>query len=202
MAAMRTAVEGLRAAAERLLAEGRREGIEPDGPLGLWLVAQAQALNGLADVLDGQADRFDEIVGRIEQGAAREMEKIAALAALADKTLQKGELALRQARNAQINLEVAQEQAVQRMIKETLPMFARNLKEALVIREQRWNRDTAWRRYAAAAAVALAILVSGYALRTWGDRDQSPTLDWCLAHPMQGSGHIYCDITNFAKEVR
>jgi hypothetical protein len=202
MATVRPAVERLRAAAHRLLAEGRREGIEADGPLGLWLEGQAQALNGLADVLDGQAGRFNEIIGRIEEGAVREMEKIAALAALADKTLQKGDLALRQARNAQINLEVAHEQAVQRMIKETLPMFARNLKEALVIREQRWNRDAAWRRYAGAAAVALVILVLGYSLRTWAEPDQNRALDWCLAHLLQGSGHVYCDITDFAKEVR
>ena len=173
--------------------------MSPDGPLGLWLEGQAQALNGLADILDGQTGRFDEILGRIEEGAAREMEKIAALASLADKTLQKGELALRQARNAQINLEVAQEQAVQRMIKETLPMFAKNLKEALVIREQRWNKDVAWRRYAVAAGVALVVLVSGYSLRAWADRDQGRALAWCLAHPLQGSGHIYCDITEFAK---
>ena len=71
MAAVNPAVEQLRAAADRLVADGRSEGIEPDGPLGRWLEGQAQALAGLAGLLDGQTLRFEELIGGIRTAADR-----------------------------------------------------------------------------------------------------------------------------------
>ena len=51
---MNAAVTRLRTAAEGLIAVGRAEGIEPQGPLGQWLNAQAEALRALAEILGAQ----------------------------------------------------------------------------------------------------------------------------------------------------
>ena len=133
MAAVNPAVEQLRAAADRLIADGRSEGIEPDGPLGRWLEGQAQALAGLAGLLDDQTLRFEELIGGIRTATDRELQKAAAATELANQAIKAGELTLRQARTAQIALEVEREGLVLRMIRETLPLFADRLKQALVI---------------------------------------------------------------------
>ena len=197
MAPVNAAVAQLRAAAERLVADGRSEGIEPDGPLGRWLEGQAQALAGLAGLLDAQSLRFEELIGGIKSAADAELRKAAAATELANQAIKAGELTLRQARTAQIALAVEREGLVLRMIQETLPLFADRLKQALVIREQRWNNDLRRRRYAAAGAVALAVFLGGYALRAWSESDRLAAFDRCMAHAQLVQGHYWCEVTAF-----
>ena len=201
MDAVNPAVEQLRAAADRLVADGRGEGIEPDGPLGRWLEGQAQALAGLAELLDGQTLRFEELIGGIKTAADAELQKAVAATELASQAIKAGELTLRQARTAQIALEVEREGLVLRMIKETLPLFADRLKQALVIREQRWNNDLRQRRYAAAGAVALAVFLGGYALRAWSEADRLAAFDRCLSHAQLVQGHYLCEVTAFQTDI-
>ena len=201
MAAVNAAVAQLRAAAERLVADGRSEGIEPDGPLGRWLEGQAQALAGLAGLLDAQSLRFEELIAGIKSAADAELQKAAAATELANQAIKAGELTLRQARTAQIALEVEREGLVLRMIQETLPLFADRLKQALVIREQRWNDDLRRRRYAAAGAVALAVFLGGYALRAWSESDRLAAFDRCLAHAQLVQGHYWCEVTAFETDI-
>ena len=201
MVAVNPAVEHLRAAADRLIADGRSEGIEPDGPLGRWLEGQAQALTGLAGLLDDQTIRFEELIGGIRTAADAELQKAAAATELANQAIKAGELTLRQARTAQIALEVERESLVLRMIKETLPLFADRLKQALVIREQRWNDDIRRRRYVAAGAVALAVFLGGYALRAWSEADRLAAFDRCLAHAQLVQGHYWCEVTAFQTDI-
>ena len=201
MAAVNPAVEQLRAAADRLIADGRSEGIEPDGPLGRWLEGQAQALAGLAGLLDDQTLRFEELIGGIRTAADAELQKAAAATELANQAIKAGELTLLQARTAQIALEVERESLVLRMIKETLPLFADRLKQALVIREQRWNDDIRRRRYVAAGAVTLAVFLGGYALRAWSESDRLAAFDRCLAHAQLVQGHYWCEVTAFQTNI-
>ena len=201
MVAVNPAVEHLRAAADRLIADGRSEGIEPDGPLGRWLEGQAQALAGLAGLLDDQTLRFEELIGGIRTAADSELQKAAAATELANQAIKAGELTLLQARTAQIALEVERESLVLRMIKETLPLFADRLKQALVIREQRWNNDIRRRRYVAAGAVTLAVFLSGYALRAWSESDRLAAFDRCLAHAQLVQGHYWCEVTAFQTNI-
>ena len=198
---MNPVVEQLRAAVDRLVADGRSEGIEPDGPLGRWLEGQAQALAGLAGLLDGQTLRFEELMGGIKMAADAELQKAAAATELANQAIKAGELTLRQARTAQIALEVERENLVLRMIKETLPLFADRLKQALVIREQRWNSDLRRRRYGMAGAVALAVFLGGYALRAWSESDRLAAFDRCLSHAQQVQGHYWCEVTAFQNDI-
>jgi hypothetical protein len=201
MATVNPAVEQLRAAVDRLVADGRSEGIEPDGPLGRWLEGQAQALAGLAGLLDGQTLRFEELIGGIKMAADTELRKASAATDLATHAIKAGELTLRQARTAQIALEVERERLVLRMIKETLPLFADRLKQALVIREQRWNSDLRRRRCAAAGAVALAVFPGGYALRAWSESDRLAAFDRCLSHAQLVQGHYRCEVTAFQTDI-
>lgn len=189
---MSSAVEQLQGAADRLRQAGRAEGIEVDGPLGQWLEAQAQALLGLADVLHGQDDRVGELLGRIEAAAGLELRNLREAIEGANHVVRQGDFALRQARQMQTGLVVERQHLVQKMVDETLPMFAEKLNEVLVIREQGWNAKARDRRYAIAAAISVALLLVGYCLSWWQDSGQVAAFNRCIAHPVQFEGQLYC----------
>jgi hypothetical protein len=67
------AVARIRSIVKRLLADGQQEGIEVGGPLGRWLEGQAEALTGLADVLEEQASRIDDTLSRVEAAAGEQL---------------------------------------------------------------------------------------------------------------------------------
>ncbi len=194
---MNAAVMGLRTAAEGLIAAGRVEGIEPEGPLGRWLEAQAEALRALAEILGGQELRFEELMRNVSAAARAELEKLAAATELGNNVVRAGEVALRQARTAQISLQVEKENLTAMMVKETLPLFVERLKEALIIRERRWNDDVKRRRLATAGLVVLGLVFGGYGVHVWQAWNATSAFDWCWAHGLPSSGRVYCDMTGF-----
>ena len=106
------------------------------------------------------------------------------------------EVSLRQARTALISLEVEQENLTVKMIKETLPLFAERLRDALVIREHRWNDDVKRRRFATAGLVALGLVSGGYGVHVWQVWDATSGFEWCLWNQLQANGNAYCDLTS------
>ena len=194
---MNAAVTRLRTAAEGLIAVGRAEGIEPQGPLGQWLDAQAEALRALAEILGAQELRFEELMRNVNAAASAELEKLVVAAALGNDVVRAGEVALRQARTAQISLQVEKENLTAMMVKETLPLFVERLKEALIIRERRWNDDVKRRRLATAGLMTLGLVFGGYAAHVWQAWTATGAYDWCWAHPLPASGRVYCDMTGF-----
>jgi len=191
------AVTRLRTAAEGLIAVGRAEGIEPQGPLGQWLNAQAEALRALAEILGAQELRFEELMRNVNAAASAEVEKLVVAGALGNDVVRAGEVALRQARTAQISLQVEKENLTAMMVKETLPLFVERLKEALIIRERRWNDDVKRRRLATAGLVTLGLVFGGYAAHVWQAWTATGAYDWCWAHPLPARGRVYCDMTGF-----
>ena len=174
--------------------EGRSEGIEPDGPLGVWLEAQAEALQGFAAVLDGQEARFDQALAKVEAANKSELEKLAVAVTLARETTQQGELALMQARNAQVLHVVESQNAEHRMIKETLPKFIQAMKGALIIRETRWNRRKESVRFSLVGLFLVGVFAGGFAACFWRDQDQVAFSNHCVATAFSSGGHVYCQL--------
>ena len=161
---------------------------EPEGRFVSALLGAVETLGRLA--ASGQA--MIEAVARDSRAAAE------AEYAQAREVTKAAQLALKQARNAQLALVVEQENVTLRMIDQTLPLFAERLEKVLVIREQRWNADVRRRRYALAGAVTLTVFASGFALAAWTDGDKTAAFDRCLTQSFDAQGHRYCDITSFA----
>ena len=189
---MSSAVAQIHAAVDRLRRVGRAEGIEVDGPLGQWLEAQAQALLGLGDILQGQDGRVGEVLGRIETAAGLELRNLQEAIEGANHVVRQGDFALRQARQTQAGVVVERQHLVQKMVDETLPMFAEKLNGALVIREEAWNAKARDRRYAIAAAISVALMLIGYCLSWWQDSGQVAAFNRCMTHPVQFGGQLYC----------
>ena len=183
---MTNEVAALRESVARLIEGARHDGIEPDGPLGRWLAAQAGALESLAFVLQSQADRADALLSGIDAAAKAELAKAAAALEQGRKAIAQGEVVLAQARAAQYHLHLSEQTLVSRLVNDTLPLFAQHMKEALVIRERRWNQDKGRQRMALAGAVTLAVFLSGFVIRTAVDWDRLGLAERCAAHPMIG----------------
>lgn len=187
-------VVAIRESVDRLIQEARREGIEPDGPLGGWLAAQAGALGSLAFVLESQASRFEDVLAKFDRAAAVELEKAATVLAQGQKALKQGEVVLGQARAAQYHLHLSEETVIAHLVKNTLPLFAEQMKQVMVIRERRWNKDQGRQRMALAGAITLAVFLLGFVVRTGLDWDRLSVAEQCAAHPFSQSGHLACDL--------
>ena len=189
---MSSAVDQIRRAVEQLRLVGRAEGIEVDGPLGQWLEAQADALRVLADVLDDQDQRVGDLLFRIEGAANAQVLVLQEAIQGANHVVKQGEFVLRQARTAQMGVVVERDHLVQKMVKETLPLFAEKLKGALVIKEEGWNAKARDKRLGIAAAIVLAVFTCGYMLSWWQDSGQVAAFNRCVAHPVQFDQQLFC----------
>ena len=195
MASVTDEVAALRESVVRLIEGARRDGIEPDGPLGRWLAAQAGALESLAFVLQSQADRADALLSGIDVAAKAELAKAAAALEQGKKAIAQGEIVLAQARAAQYHLHLSEQTLVSRLVNDTLPLFAQHMKEALVIRERRWNQDKGRQRMALAGAMTLAVFLSGFVIRTAVDWDRLGLAERCAAHPISEGTRVVCEIS-------
>ena len=193
--------DGLRAAADALIRDGRAEGIEPDGPLGRWLDAQAGSLRGLAGALDGQAQRIETVLSDVQAASQVELSKLRTALEAAKESVRQGEQAIARARMAQAASTSHHQAVAQRMIDETLPMFAEKLKGLLVVREERLGRERQWRAALVAGLGSMALFGAGFALAGWLDADRLAVFQQCLASPVQSGGHLYCALDQAAAKV-
>ena len=189
---MSAAVQQIKAAVDRLRSVGRAEGIEVDGPLGDWLAAQQLALLRLADMLQGQDDRVSDLLARIDASTSAQLGALHEAIVGANHVVKQGEFVLRQARTAQLGVEIERDHLITKMVKETLPLFAEKLKGALVIREEAWNAKIRDRRFALAAAIVISIFFTGYVFRWWQDSGPVSGFEQCEEHPVQFDGQLFC----------
>jgi hypothetical protein len=191
-------VAALRESVARLVEGARQDGIEPEGPLGRWLAAQAGALESLAFVLQSQTDRTEALLSGIDAAAKAELAKATAALEQGKKAIAQGEVVLAQARAAQYHLHLSETTLVTRLVNETIPLFAKQMKEALVIRERRWNQDKGRQRMALAGVAVLAVFLCGFAVRTMVDWGRLSLADRCAAHLIAEPSRVVCEITGSA----
>jgi multidrug efflux pump subunit AcrA (membrane-fusion protein) len=169
-------------------------GIRSDLMEGRFVSALMAAIRAAGEVNEGAKAEFREIARKGQEIARTEYQQARELA-------QATNTALAQARTAQVLAQTEKESLVARMIKETLPLFAENMRNVLVLREQRWNRDRLRRRYVLAGIVVLGIFLAGYGLRAWADKGDVDFAERCLSGPVATRGHVYCDMTALAAAV-
>ena len=170
-------------------------GIRSDLMEGRFVTALIAAIRAVGEVSEGAKAEFREIARKGQNIAQTEYQQARELAQAANT-------ALAQARMAQVLAQAEKESLVARMIKETLPLFAENMRNVLVLREQRWNRDRLRHRYALTGIVVLGIFLAGYCLRAWADQSDVDFAEGCLSRPIVSHGHVYCDMTALAGAVR
>jgi hypothetical protein len=157
---------------------------------GRFVSALTAAIAEMARVSDVARDEFKRAFQQNREAAELELERARQISRAAN-------ISLSQARNALIGLEVERENAIVRMIHETLPLFAERLQGALIIREKSWNEGQRFKRYALVVTVTLGLVLGGYGWRAWQDSEAVTVLGRCLSHTLEGNGRLYCDVTGF-----
>src|SRR5215471_17388999 len=132
---------------ERLVAEveaaAEEWGVERDSVEGRFVSALLGTTRWLGRLCVAAQARAEAVVRENREAAEREL-------AAAREITRAARAGLTQADVMLTVVQVEKENLVAKMIKETLPLFAERLKEALVIREKRWNDDVKRRRLATA----------------------------------------------------
>ena len=168
----------------------RAWGVRPDSLEGRFVSALLTATGSLGRLCRAALARLETLARENREAADREL-------AAAKEITRAAKAGLTQADVMLTVVQVEKENLVANMIKETLPLFAERLKEALIIREKRWNDGVKRRRFATAGAVTLALVSAAYGMRAWQDSAVTGAFYRCLAQPLQASGHFYCDVTAF-----
>jgi len=183
------------AALGRVQDAAREWGIRPDLVEGKFVSALMAAVEWLGRVSQAAQLEFRTLHQKQRDSAELEL-------ACAREITKAAHAALGQTRSALINLQVERENVTIRMIHETMPMFATELRKALMIRINDETSALRLRRSMLAGTAAVAIFLGGFGLRAWDDRDAVGMLERCLAKPLQaqnaGQLHLYCDVTSFA----
>jgi hypothetical protein len=173
----------------------REWGVRQDLMEGKFVSALLGAVAWLGRVNQAAQAEFRQIAQKQSDAAKLELARAEALTKATNATLG-------QARSALINLQVERENVTVRMIHETMPMFAEELRKALVIRVNDETSALKLKRGLVAACIAVGVFLGGYGLRAWSDRDAVGALERCLSKPLQsqvaGQTHLYCDVTAFA----
>jgi hypothetical protein len=184
----------------RTVQDAAREwGVRHDMMEGKFVSALLGAVEWLGRVNQAAQAEFRQIAQKQSDAAKVELARAEALTKATNATMG-------QARSALINLQVERENVTVRMIHETMPMFAEELRKALVIRVSDETSALKLKRGLLAGFVAVGVFLGGYGVRAWADHDAVGALERCLAKPLQaqtaGQLHLYCDVTGFATPGR
>ena len=181
------AAEDLRASAEDMEQAAWREGIDPSGPLGIWVTALRRALVHLADVSEKQSQGVDATIAGAQKLIDSEITKLRLANAAAARAISEAQAAVSRA-----NTEA--EKLTLQTIKGLIPRIVEEIRDAVVIRERRYNRGVEWRRACIVGLAVLGLSLGGYSWRAWQDgNDASAALVRCMKQPLQTpNGERYC----------
>ena len=174
--------ERLLIASDKLAEAARREGIEPGSPLWVWVEAQQHVLAAIYEWQTNWSAAVDT-----------EIDQLRTALAVADTQRRRVDAEVRR-------MEVQQKDLETKTVASLTKAVAEKLKDALVIRERRWNRRDRHISWGAAAAAALVILLGGYTWRGVQDRFTYATAAeaWArcqdTAFMDKASGRPFCQI--------
>ena len=181
------AAEELRASAEDMEQAAWRTGLTPDEPLGIWVISLRRTLTNLANLSEGEAQGVSAVVDGTRKLVDAE---VAQLREANKQAVQ----AMNEATAARSRAALDAEKLALKTINDLAPKILEKIRDAVVIRERRYNRKVEWRRVSLVAAAVLGLFLGGYSWRAWQDgNNASDALVRCLKQPLQASnGDRFC----------
>ncbi|UZO94694.1 hypothetical protein [Roseomonas mucosa] len=189
------AAEELRALAEDLEQAAWRMDINPEDPLGIWSIAMRRTVVGIANLVERQERGVESV---IERSWVLVDKEVTALRVMGDTAaLQIGE-----AQAALAKAKVDAEKLTLQTLHDLTPKIVGQIRDAVVIREKRYNRTMRWRQYALISAATVGLMVGGYSLRAWQDLDDTSALARCAAATTKASdGSEYCALKSLLPQA-
>lgn len=182
----------------------REWGVSPEHPEGVFISAMLATQAGFGELALAAGEDMQAVMADIVE---RDGEAVAGVVAsgmvLAEAEVAKlrearlaAEAALKQAQTSLRTLEIQKVTLTSEMVKVIAPGLRDELRQAVVIKERRRNRNVEWGRAAAAGTVVLGLVTGGYVLGTWDDRAMTAAVEQCELHPLQDTktGQRYCPL--------
>jgi hypothetical protein len=162
--------------AERLAAvetAARDWGVRPEYPEGVFISTMIGTQAGFAEVALSVGDALFAIVERAKAAAEDELARQRVVTERTRQTLTKASGLIENldkgARHAIENIEVEKTEVLTQLVRDMLPDMTRGVREALVIRERRYNHEREWMRALCIGALMVGLVLTGYAWGTWSD---------------------------------
>lgn len=191
------AFEDLRAAAEDMEQASLREGIAPEGPLGIWVSTMRRGLVAFANIIEHQSHRVEGTVGDARKLVEAEIVRLRLSNEGAIQAMNEATVTFNRSK-------IDAEKMSLKTISDLTPKLLQEIREGVIIRERRHNRGVEWRRAIMAIAAGLSLVIGGYTWRSFqSEGDAGAAIMRCMKEPLVAAdGRKYCPFTTLFPEVK
>ncbi len=180
-AALRSAAIGVREAA-------LEEGIDLNGPLGVWVRSQERVLTAQAQMAEEHDRNVIDLVKDTKVTVETQVETLKV-------TLQVAQEHNKRTQMASQHMQIQQETLVSRTVSDLTEQVSAKLSGALVLRQRRYDRTHFWGSAGLVASLALALFFGGFALHAYEWRNETGALQRCMKTALRNSaGTWYCEM--------
>jgi hypothetical protein len=148
-------------------------GVRPDHPEGWFVSTMIGTQEGFAELAVSLAAVLFDVVKEARATAEEELARQRVVTERTRQTLSKASGVIENldkgARSAIEKIEVEKTEVLTQLVRDILPDMTRGVREALVIRERRYNHDREWMRALCIGALMVGLVLTGYAWGTWSD---------------------------------
>jgi hypothetical protein len=148
-------------------------GVRPDHPEGHFVSTMIGTQAGFVNVALALAEALNNVVQGARAAAEDELAKQRVVTERTRQTLTKASGIIenldRSARHAIEKIEVEKTEVLTQLVREILPDMTRGVREALVIRERRYNHEREWVRALCIGGLMVGLVLGGYLWGTWSD---------------------------------
>jgi hypothetical protein len=186
-------------------------GVRPDHPEGRFVSTMIGTQAGFAELALSLAEVLHNVVKEARATAEEELARQRVVTERTRQTLTRASGVIENldkgARSAIERIEVEKTEILTQLVKDILPDMTRGVREALVIRERRYNHDRDWGRALGIGGMMIGLVFAGYIWGTWGGWGLSSrverigaAIERCelTSHWADDKGNRLCEIKDFS----
>jgi hypothetical protein len=186
-------------------------GVRPNHAEGMFVSTMIGTQSGFADLALSLAEALHNIVQNVRASAEDELAKQRVVTERTRQTLAKANGVIenldRGARRAIEQIEVDKTAVLAQLVKDILPEMTRGVREALVIKQRRYNHEREWMRALGMGALMVGLVLTGYVWGTWSDwgmasrvENIGAAIERCqlTSHWEDDKGNRLCEIKDFS----
>jgi hypothetical protein len=185
---------GFQDALQALREAAQTWGVRPDHPEGVFVSTMISTQAGFAELALSLGEALDAVVREARATAEEELARQRVVTQQTRMALDRVSGAIvgleEGSRLAIERIEIEKNQAVAGFLDSIVPDMVRGVREALVIRERRYNHKAEWARAVGLGMLMLGLVLFGYGWGTWSD--------WGMARRVENIGAAIdrCQITS------
>ncbi len=185
---MSTASNALRAATIGAREAATEEGIDLNGPLGVWVRSQERVLTAQAEMAEQQDKNIIDLVKDTKVTVETQVETLRVTLKVAEEHNKRTQIASQ-------HMQLQQETLVSRTVSDLTEQVSAKLSGALVLRQRRYDRTHFWGSIGLVTSLALGLFFGGFALHAYEWRNETGALQRCMKTAVRNSNGVwFCEM--------